>query len=184
MNKSVTSREALLRAAEELAFSEGVGKVSIRAVAARCGVAVGSIYNYFPTKADLIAAVIEDFWRTAAHRETCVARPGEGYPAYVGRLFAQLRKDLAAFQSGWLTQIEALSAEERQKGRALEQKCFAHIRDGMVAAMDQDGRTARLGEERAELAHFTFGNLMPLLREGAEDCRYLQRVLEGYLSQV
>ena len=182
MNKSVISREQLLGAAKEIAYGQGLSQVNIRAVAAKCGVAVGSIYNYFPTKADLIAAVIEDFWRTAAHRETCAAQPGESYPRYVGRLYTELLKDLSLFQSGWLAQIATLGAEERQKGRELEAKCFAHLKDGLVHAMAQDPRTAQRRDEWASLTDLTFRTVMSLLREGAPDCAYFQRVLEALFS--
>lgn len=182
MNKSVTSREQLLGAAKEIAYRQGLSQVNIRAVAAKCGVAVGSIYNYFPTKADLIAAVIEDFWRSAAHRETCAAQPGEPYPDYVGRLYAQLARDLSAFQSNWLSQISALGAEERQKGRELETKCFAHLKEGLTHAMALDPRIAGRPDEWPALTDFTFRNMMSLLRLGAADCAYFQTVLDGYLS--
>ena len=184
MNKSVTSREQLLAAAKEIAYGQGLPQVNIRAVAAKCGVAVGSIYNYFPTKADLIAAVIEDFWRQAAHMESCAPAPGEPFPAYVGRLYATLAGELSAFQSGFLRQMAALSADERQKGRALEEKCFEHIKHGLLHALDgRAGASPLLAAQadRAAFVEFVFYNLMGLLRQGAPDCAYFQRILEELL---
>lgn len=180
MNKSVTSREALLAAAKDIAYSQGLSSVNIRAVAAKCGVAVGSIYNYFPTKADLIAGVIEDFWRQAAHREHCAILPGEPFPAYVSRLYGELYGDLQDFQSGFLTQMAALTAEERQKGRALEARCFDHIQAGLVSALERDPSPRWRGRE-PELAGFVFRHMLALLREGAPDCAFLQTVLEALL---
>lgn len=164
-----------MAAAKELCCRHGLSQVNIRAVAARCGVAVGSIYNYFPTKADLIAAVIEDFWRQAAHRDSCAPVPGETFPAYVGRLYDQLFRDLSSFQAGFLAQITALSAEEREKGRALEAKCFSHIRDGLAAALAQT--PGRFQGRETELADLTFRVMLSLLKEGAPDCAFLQEVL-------
>ena len=54
MNTVVTSREQILGAAKEIAALEGVAQISIRGVAKACGVSVGSIYNYFPTKSELV----------------------------------------------------------------------------------------------------------------------------------
>ena len=48
MNRSVTSKEDILAAARQLLLEEGSGALGMRNVAAACGVAVGSIYNYFP----------------------------------------------------------------------------------------------------------------------------------------
>lgn len=47
MNKVVTSKEEILKVSRKLIMEQGWKSVNIRAVAASCGVAVGSIYNYF-----------------------------------------------------------------------------------------------------------------------------------------
>ena len=41
--------------------------ISIRSVAAACGVSVGSIYNYFQSKTDLVAATVESIWADIFH---------------------------------------------------------------------------------------------------------------------
>ena len=50
MNTVVTSKDEILRASRELIRQRGWSAVSIRSVAAACGVSVGSIYNYFSSK--------------------------------------------------------------------------------------------------------------------------------------
>ena len=37
--------------------------MSIRAVASRCSVSAGTIYNYYESKADLLGDTIESIWR-------------------------------------------------------------------------------------------------------------------------
>lgn len=46
MNTVVTSKEDILKASRELIRERGWSAISIRSVAAACGVSVGSIYNY------------------------------------------------------------------------------------------------------------------------------------------
>ena len=67
MNKTATSRQALLEAAREIARRDGLGHISIRRTAAMCSVSIGTVYNYYPAKADLVLAVIEDFWKRVFH---------------------------------------------------------------------------------------------------------------------
>ena len=45
MNAAVTSKEEILKTSRELIRQQGWSSVSIRSVAAACGVSVGSIYN-------------------------------------------------------------------------------------------------------------------------------------------
>ena len=62
MNTVVTSKEDILRASRELIRQRGWSAVNIRSVAAACGVSVGSIYNYFDSKAALVGATVESVW--------------------------------------------------------------------------------------------------------------------------
>ena len=67
MNTVVTSKEEILAASRELIRSRGWSAVSIRSVAGACGVSVGSIYNYFASKADLVSATVESVWCDIFH---------------------------------------------------------------------------------------------------------------------
>ena len=62
MNTVVTSKEQILQTSRELIRQQGWSTVSIRSVAAACGVSVGSIYNYFDSKAELVGATVESVW--------------------------------------------------------------------------------------------------------------------------
>lgn len=56
---AVRNRERILAAARERVAAEGPD-VGMDAIAAAAGVAVGTLYRHHPTKADLIAAVVDD----------------------------------------------------------------------------------------------------------------------------
>jgi len=51
-------REAILAAACDALAENGIAAVQIIPVAARAGIAAGTVYRYFPSKADLLAAVV------------------------------------------------------------------------------------------------------------------------------
>ncbi len=56
-------RSAILAAAREAAADGGMAAVQIAPVAIRAGVAAGTVYRYFPSKADLISELIADVSR-------------------------------------------------------------------------------------------------------------------------
>lgn len=68
MNAAVTSKEEILKTSRELIRQQGWSTVSIRAVAAACGVSVGSIYNYFDSKAVLLSETVGSVWQEIFHR--------------------------------------------------------------------------------------------------------------------
>ena len=62
------AKEEILKTSRELIRRQGWSAVSIRSVAAACGVSVGSIYNYFGSKAELVGATVESGWCEIFHR--------------------------------------------------------------------------------------------------------------------
>ncbi len=63
VNTVVTSQEAILAMSRKMLREQGWTGVSVRSIAAACGISVGSIYNYFDSKEDLMSAVVESIWR-------------------------------------------------------------------------------------------------------------------------
>ena len=65
-------QENILRQAKPLMLESGYEALAMRDVAARCGIAVGTLYNYFPSKEALAGGVmLEDWcasWRDASRR--------------------------------------------------------------------------------------------------------------------
>lgn len=56
---ALRNRDSLVHAAREV-FSERGLDAPLKEIAARAGVAIGTLYNRFPTRDDLIAAAVED----------------------------------------------------------------------------------------------------------------------------
>jgi AcrR family transcriptional regulator len=84
---------AILEAAEAVAAESGASKASLQAIAERAGVAVGTIYNYFNDKEELLEALFarrrEEFYAeidraTKAHGDEPFVQQLE---AYVGAVF-------------------------------------------------------------------------------------------------
>ena len=58
-SRSKETVEAILRATARVLVSEGYDRASTNKIAARAGVSVGSLYQYFPSKEALVAALCE-----------------------------------------------------------------------------------------------------------------------------
>jgi AcrR family transcriptional regulator len=70
--------EAIIAAARALASESGMGAVQIVPVAERAGIAAGTVYRYFPSKGDLVAALVAVIaeQEIAAIRGAAAAAPG------------------------------------------------------------------------------------------------------------
>src|SRR5436309_3288930 len=76
--KLAARHAAILGAAQVLAAEGGMAAVQIAAVAKRAGIAAGTDYRYFPSKAKLVASLMEvrAAVEVAALRRAAAAAPG------------------------------------------------------------------------------------------------------------
>jgi AcrR family transcriptional regulator len=70
--------DAILAAARDAASEGGMAAVQIAAVAQRAGIAAGTVYRYFPAKADLVAALLDEMTaqEVGALRRAAAVAPG------------------------------------------------------------------------------------------------------------
>ncbi len=141
--RRAAARERIVRAAHGLIARGGYREAQVAAVAARAGVATGTVYRHFPSKADLFAEV----FRRASQREvdaTREAADAAGASA-CGRLAAAVetfaRRALRGRRLAW-----ALIAEPVDPAVEVERLAFRRA----YAAGFED--VLRAGVEAGELA--------------------------------
>lgn len=182
--KAATSKETLVQSAREIAYREGIGKLSIRRLAAENGVAIGTVYNYFPSKADLVAEVLADFWKQVFHGSMDSFRR-EHFPDTVEALFGSMKQNLQVFRQEFLADLAQLEREEKEKSREMERHYQEHMKQGLLALLEQDGDilpeiwTEQFTKEG--LISFVFSNLMMQLRSEDGTCCFLKEALERLL---
>ena len=109
------NRERILEVANE-AFREGGLEVSVAEIARRAGVGSGTLFRNFPTKTDLIHAIVEmhmNQWLDEIERSLAAEDVGPGFDAFFERavLFNYLdRGMLEAIKGGMLNEDADLNA--------------------------------------------------------------------------
>ena len=137
MNTVVTSREEILNASRELLRREGWEAVHIRGVAAACGVSVGSIYNYFRSKSELVGAVVESVWCD-------IFRRAEGEPPFpdacacITWLYGRLTYGAQAYPGFFTLHAVPFLRAEKAAGNARMERTWDHIRAGLTAVLERD----------------------------------------------
>ena len=139
MNTVVTSKEEILKASRELIQQQGWSGVNIRSVAAACGVSVGSIYNYFDSKAALIGATVESVWREIFHL------PGDASvfqdtQACITWIYERMEYGCKQYPGFFTLHSLGFMQEDKLEGRERMQKTWQHILDGLCAVLKRDSK--------------------------------------------
>ena len=174
MNTIITSREAILSASRRLVMERGLTALNMRGVAAACGVAVGSVYHYFPSKDALLLATVEDVWRDIFHLH---AQPSfSGFVPCVQWLYQQLREGCARYPGFFSLHSMALSAHARTEGRQRMEQAFDHMRAALLAVLARDPQVSPHAFSPDTLTQEDFVEqiltlVVSALLQGREDCR-------------
>jgi AcrR family transcriptional regulator len=153
-------RDAIVAAARQTASEGGMAAVQIAPVAARAGIAAGTVYRYFPAKGDLVAALLSEI----AEREIgAVRRAADAAPGPLSALAAAIvtfaTRALRSRRLAFAAIAEPVEAEAEAARRALRQALAAEFSARIAAAMAGD----RLPEQDATRAAAA---LLGLLVEG------------------
>ena len=135
MNTVVTSRQALLAASRTVARRQGLGGLSIRAVAAEARVSVGSVYNYFSGKTELLAATVEEIWMQILSAPEGEA-PRDGFAAYVHWLFHRIQSGAGEYPGFFQGHAAGFLPEGRSAGRRTMAEALGRVRQTLLEALE------------------------------------------------
>ena len=139
MNTAVTSKEEILKTSRELIRRQGWAAVSIRSVAAGCGVSVGSIYNYFDSKTDLIGATVESVWCEIFHRPEDDA-VFQDVQACVAWIYQRMAYGCERYPGFFTLHSLGFLREDKTAGKQRMQQTWQHILAGLRSVLKQDVR--------------------------------------------
>lgn len=180
MNNTLTSREAILTVGKEIATQSGLQALNMREVAKRCGVAVGSVYNYFPSKGELIAATIESVWSEIIYNPTSLP-PSQSFVETVCSLFETIRKGSEKYPSFFTLHSMSFAGIDRHKGREVMNQYFGQIKSRLLLVLKEDQNVrhdAFTPDFTAEyLVDFAFSNILMLLMQSNPSCRCLSELI-------
>ena len=124
---TTSSREAILTAATRTAMAHGYGGLNFRTLADDVGIRAPSIYHYFPSKADLGAAVAKRYWEdNAADLETISDRSPD--PTSALRRYPEIfRKSLQSDNRMCLCSFMAAEYDDLPEAVKKEVQTFADV---------------------------------------------------------
>lgn len=132
---SANSRDAILEAARSGAQAHGYTGISFRDLAKTVGIKAASIYHYFPTKAELGAAVARRYWeQTARDLDDLLATKGSPTAA-LGAYPGIFRKSLEHENRLCMVSFMAAEYDDLPHGVKEEVQKFADVNVSWLSDM-------------------------------------------------
>ena len=159
-----------------------MGAINIRRLASEANIAVGTVYNYFESKQEVLLALTEAYWQNALE-EMRVRITAERFPEQIGQIIHFLRLKMNDCAKILMRSLRD-DAETAQIRMAAMQRV---LKRALVERLDRD-TAIRAGVwdkdfTKESFAEFVLINLVMLMQQADEDegegmlLRILERIL-------
>lgn len=182
MKKAIISKDDILQTSKELILEDGIHSFGMRQIAAKCKVAVGSIYNYYPSRTELLAEVIDSIWGDIL-RPYLKKDKFSGYVECLTELYAAISEGNKLYPGFVGAHFQNFANAGKKTGVDTMYRAFDELKKKMVASLKEDP-LVRAGVFTEDLTHeifvnFTFSLLMQVMFENKYDLKALVALIKN-----
>lgn len=182
MNHTVTSERIILSKCRKMVKEKGLDSLNIRNVARACRVSVGSIYNYFPSKSDLVFATVNDIWKEIFHTIEDSLHC-DSFPDSVEWVFRTILQGAKKYPEFFTLHSFSFAVKDKPEGKYLMEMYSRHLRKGMLETLQRDKRVRdNVFHEKftqEEFVELIFAMIILLIFQEQEDCYLLKETVKS-----
>lgn len=137
MNNQISSKEQLIGYCKEIVRADGLQAISIRSVAKKAGMSVGAVYNYFPSKGELLAETIGSIWSEIFHfsEETFHF---DDFTKCLEALLQSVEQGKAIYPDFFSSYALVMAFDDKIMGSKMMERYWQHIKQALLNALTQD----------------------------------------------
>lgn len=178
-------KETILKEAMNIAHSEGLSKISMRKIANRCDIALGTIYNYYPTKADIVLDLVEGFWMTCFKDFNKLCSEELDFFEQIEQIYFHILSYLKRFEGHCLEYLNGLPSINKDEGKKREAEFMNKIVDvfsKLYLTHKSEFNTDVIEKfNEVDIARFILDNVIAMLKRFEEDYSLFDLTLKKLL---
>ena len=138
MNNTATSKDEIMKVCLRIAANDGLKSLNMRSVSDGCHVALGTLYNYFGSKDELLIETIGSVWNDIFSGGDKKSRVPDSFPGYIDHLFDCIGRGASKYPNFFSSHSVSIALSDRDEAKSAMEQYFSHIRAGMVNAIHHD----------------------------------------------
>ena len=177
--KNMDRRRILLDCARRIECAEGADALSIRRLASEANIGVGTIYNYFESKQDVLLAMTEEYWQ-AAIEEMQNIETNDRFSEQIRQIYSFLCEKMNECAKILMRSLR----EDPENGRTRMTSMQASVEQALMERLRRDKAIRKnVWNDRftkEAFASFVFANVLLLLRQEG-DIEFFLDIIERIL---
>ena len=162
VNLTITSKEEILKAGRKIAQEKGLSAINMRSVATKCNIALGTLYNYYSNKDELVLAVIESIWKDIFHIKEY--KDDISFLDFVVFILSCLKDSKEKYPNFFVSHSMIIQSRVKEDAKDKMNNCFTHIKGMMLSVLENDktidSSCFSNSFSRDEFVSFVFSNIL------------------------
>ena len=175
------SRESILKESRVLVSKEGLKALSIRKLAKNCGVAIGTIYNYFTSKDDLLISTIESVWEDI-FRVDDLENEYNDFLNYLDNIFNHLAYGIEKSPNFFTIHSLSFKSQSVDKAKDSMANYLENLSQNMIKVLDKDPKIRKYAFDddfsKEDLVKFILSTSLCFIVERNYDKDLLIKIIE------
>lgn len=187
MNTVIISTETLLSASKKIAAEKGIKAINIRSVAEEANVSIGSVYNYFKNKEQLISETIAAIWCDVFHTAGGCRHLDSFHDCLIW-LISMIDQCCREYPDILTAHPHSFHEKEGlEKGKMMMEKYLTHIHEHLKQVLENDKKIRKdLFDEDFTMEafiDFTFSNITLSAKSHHKNYTTLIKLIDKLLYQ-
>ena len=185
LNKKEKTKDIILNEAMKIAHAEGLSKISMRKIANNCDIGLGTIYNYYPTKDDIILDLVEGFWKTCFKGVSDLKHDDMDFFKYIENIYFHILNYLNKFKMHCMEYISELPISSKNKGKCKEAEFIDNL-VGMFANIYNEHKSEfreNISNDFTDedISRFIIDNMFCMLKRFESDYSFFDCIIKRLL---
>lgn len=175
-------RQLILTHAREILSEKGYSQLTMRGVATACGIALGTIYNYFPNKDELMVEMMADYWKTFQSEIDGILGSAGSFSEKLRGVYHHLESFIGKFRTEWLRPELYQAKEVMGSSRGRKFQAIEMLAARLSKWMEEDG-ICFSNMTSLEGASFLVMNFLAMIQTPLVDYDVLEKVILSLLEE-
>jgi AcrR family transcriptional regulator len=159
-------KQLILSKAKEILYNQGYHKLSMRGLSKACDIALGTIYNYYPTKKELVVEMMTDYWQNYLDSVEEIVNSKADIYIKLNNIFNELEVFIQNFRQYWLTP-ELYGSQEYVEGGLQKEYVFMEKLIGIIENIlikEHANKNIHIKLSTRETANFIIMNFVTIVQ--------------------
>lgn len=137
LNKQLTTEADILKVSKKYILQNGFSSFNVRTITRECGISIGTLYNYFPSKTELVIATVESIWKEIFEPFNNLS-DFDRFPEVVKCMYETIENGNSRYPGFFSIHYLSFASEGKKEGIEMMNSYFSRLKKNLLVVLRKD----------------------------------------------